>query len=392
MRTNRPLSRRKSSIAVTAAATLSMLVLAACGSTGGGSASSADTLKAVEAVPVGKTGTEQPDGDLMKKLCTGDKKIKVGFTWGFEGNSWRKQVLGELKDEASKCPNITSVTSAASNFDLQKSIADINGMVAKGVDVLIVMPDAGPGLIPALRKASKSGVWVVPFATGESFPGKPGTDYYDTTTEILSTWGEAWGDWMAKQLDGKGNIVFLGGSAGSPTSDGELVGLKKSLKKNPGIKLLTGSYTVTDFDPAKAQQAMAGLLTKYPDIDGVVTDYGTLAVAAIRAYKAANRPLVPIASLSENDLACAYEDNKASNPKLELMTLSSRPWLIRSALRRGTALALGTENDEPSRIEMEIIEDTTNNMPPKCNKDLPADADLTGHLSDEQLVELFGKG
>ena len=379
--------------AATCAGALSALILAACGGTGGG-ADANDGLTERDNVPVALEGEPQPyDAGLIESICTGDEKIKVGLAWGFVGNSWRQQSLAELKDEASKCPNIDGeITVTSSDFDLQKSISDINAQVAQGVDVLIVMPDAGEGLIPAMRKAAEAGVVVMAYANGESFPAEPGKDYYDSTTEIQAGWGEKWADWMGRRLDGKGNVVFLGGPAGAPTSVGEFEGFLEGLEEYPGIKVLTEDYTPTDWDPAKAQQAMAGLLTKYPDIDGVVTDYGATAVAAIRAFEAADRDLVPFASLSLNELACTYEDKKASEPEFDLMTQGSRPWLIRAALRRAVAVKLGTDNDEPSRLDMPIVEDTTGDLAPTCNSDLPMDLDVAdAQLSTDQLLEQFAE-
>jgi len=375
------------------AVSLGMVALASCGSGGGGGSASVNALKETPNVPVAVKGAPAPyDAGLIKSICTGKKKIKLGLAWGFLGNSWRQQSLAELKDEASKCPNITKVVVTSSDFDLQKSISDINSQVAQGVDVLIVMPDAGPGLIPAMRKASQAGTVVIAYANGENFPGKPGKDYYDSTTEIQAGWGRAWAAWTAKRLKGKGNVVFLGGPAGAPTSVGEFAGFTEELKKTPGVKMLTKTYTPTGWDPAKAQQAMAGLLTKYPKIDAVVTDYGATAVAAIRAFEAAGRPLVPTSSLALNELSCTYVDEKATNPDFDIMAVSSRTWLIRAALRRGVAVALGTKDDEPSRLEMPVVEDSLDpSLKPKCDKSLPMDLDLDAQLTPAQLKAKFAK-
>src|SRR5205085_1562209 len=81
--------------------------------------------------------------------------------------------------------------------------------------------------------------------------------------------GTMWANWMVKLLDGKGNIVFLGGPAGNPVTSGRLKSIVKVFAKHPGMKLLTGKKTwpVTNWDPATAQKQMSALLAKYKKID-----------------------------------------------------------------------------------------------------------------------------
>lgn len=394
---NKRVGLRRRVLPAAAGLSVAALLLSACsagGDSGGGDGGTFDALTERPGVPFAVEGTPQPyDPSLIESICQGDEKVKVGLAWGFQGNSWRQQTLAELEDELSKCPNVDGdLIVTVGDFDLQKSISDINSQVAQGVDVLIVMPDAGDGLIPVMRQASEAGVVVMPVFNGENFPGVSGEDYYDSSTELQLGWGNDWAKWMGNRLNGEGNVVFLGGPAGAPTSVGEFEGFKEGLEEFPGITMLTDDYTPTDWDPAKAQQAMAGLLTKYPQIDGVVTDYGTTAVSAIRAFEAANREIPPIASLSLNELACEWEDKKDANPEFDLMTLGSRPWMARIPLRRGLAVKLGAENQEPSRLAMPIMEDTTaDDLPPVCIRELPLDLDVVDiQLTTDQLTELFG--
>ena len=42
----------------------------------------------------------------------GPKKITLGLTDGFGGNSWRLVTTASARDEAKKCPSVTSLTYA----------------------------------------------------------------------------------------------------------------------------------------------------------------------------------------------------------------------------------------------------------------------------------------
>ena len=177
-----------------------------------------------------------------------------------------------------------------------------------------------------------------------------------------------WANWMVKLLDGKGNIIFLGGPAGNPVTTGQLKSIVKVFAKHPGMKLLTGKTTwpVTNWDPATAQKQMSALLAKYSKIDGIISDYGTDALAATRAFQAANRKLVPIGTLDANGLSCLYKKVHKSNPQFQLATISSRNWLGRVAARKAIAAAEGLPNEEPSRYALPFFENSVSGQDPVC--------------------------
>src|ERR1700754_3591904 len=101
-------------------------------------------------------------GDITP-MC-GAKPMIVGVSDGYGGNTWRKTGLAEVKDELSRCKNVTRIIYSNANGDPQKANSDINSMVAQGVNVLIMLPDCGAVQLPAMRSAMKAGVSVVPYS------------------------------------------------------------------------------------------------------------------------------------------------------------------------------------------------------------------------------------
>jgi ribose transport system substrate-binding protein len=165
---------------------------------------------------------------------------------------------------------------------------------------------------------------------------------------------------------------MIGGPAGNPVTQGQLGSIVKVFAANPGMTLLTGDkeWAVTNWDPAQAQQVMASLLAKYPTIDGIISDYGTDALAATRAMAAAARPLVPIATLDANGLGCLYQkESSTAGSKFALATISSRNWLGRVAARKAIAAAQGISDTEPSIYSLPITEDSVNGPKPVCQAD-----------------------
>jgi len=196
-----------------------------------------------------------------------------------------------------------------------------------------------------------------------------------------------------KQLNGKGNVIVLGGTPGNPTSAAMAEGWKAVFDKHPGIKVLEGPVD-TNWDPAEAQRVMASMLAKYPQIDAVMSDYGLGSMGALRAFVAAGRKIPLWPGQDANELGCFWEDHKADNPDFKLATVTARTWLVRVALRKAVGAVQGISDTEPSIIVLPLAEDSTSSDPalaPKCVRTLPPDAILSTMLPKEKLEKLFAK-
>lgn len=387
-------SPRRAAVAIGSALTVTALavMLGGCSSTNtSGTASTASSAD----IAVGSVGTMDQFADIAD-ICPEEGEISVGVVDGFGTNSWSKTVLAEIEAEAANCPAITSVEFAAGRGDLQATTAAITSMAAKGTDIVLVIPDAGPGEahLSALRSAVQSGSTVVAFASDPE--GQAGSDFLDYTDWSPQFSGKTWGQWVVDQLgDEGGNVVFLGGPAGSAVSSQELEGVKEVLADNPQVTLLTEEPVTTNWDPAQAQQAMSGLLSQYPEIDAVISDYGASTDGVIRAYQAAGISLPPIATTDQNSLSCGFDELKASNPSYELATVSSRTWVGRVALRKAVASLSGTSDTEPSIFELSLAEDSSGvtdgaKTPAEvCAEGAPADGSPSSLLTPEEVEKTF---
>ncbi len=381
-------------LAATAAMVAAALMLAGCSSTNSSTAGSTNNTLHAD-IAAGKVGTEAQFTKIAD-VC-GSKPVTVSVVDGYGTNSWSKTVKAEIDSEAAKCKSIKSVSYTAGAGDLAATNAAITGAAAKGSNILLVIPDAGPGQaqLASIRKATKAGTIVVPF--GSDPTGKAGTDYLDYADQIPSFSGQAWAQWVVDTLGSKGgNVVFLGGPAGAAVSAQEFIGIQKVLAKNPQIKLLTPQPVTTNWDPAQAQQAMAGLLSQYPKIDAVIADYGAVASGVIRAYQAAGVSVPLLTSTDDNSLSCGFDALKATNPAYELATNSSRTWIGRVALRKALAAFYGKSDTEPSQYNLGLVEDSTGKTAgtkkpdQACRPSAPSDASPSSLLTDAEFKAIFG--
>ncbi|HET7399079.1 MAG TPA: substrate-binding domain-containing protein [Intrasporangium sp.] len=365
--------RRARFLAVAGAGALS-LTLAACGSSASPSP--------------GSSGAGGTAGGQGPSWC-GPKKIVLGMTDGFGGNSWRLVTTASAKDEASKCPSVTDFQYADGQGNTQKAIADIQGMVAKGVNALVVFPDAGPAILPALRSAHAAGVVTVPYRVDPG--GKAGSDFDVFVDTKFADAGRNWGEWIKKILPNGGNVLFLSGPPGNSQGRDEGKGLHEVLEA-AGKYTFIGEqpFEVTNWDPAQTQKVLTAAIAQNKQIDVIVSDFGPSLVGALPVFEQSGRSIPAIAASDGNVLSCFYEDHKAKNPDFKLFTVSTQNDHSRLAIDQAVARATGGKVPESSTFPSVVFEDSeSKDKPVQCKRDLPADVYLSAELPGTEQAKLL---
>lgn len=277
----------------------------------------------------------------------GTKKISVALADGFADNPWRQQTTAAGINEASRCPNVISWTHTDGQGNTQKAISDLEGLAARGINAIVVFPDAGPAMLPAIRDAYKQGSVVVPYRARVG--GKAGVDYSAFIGTDFEHDGLVWGQWMAKALHGKGTVAYLGGPAGTSESTEKSKGLMQAFEAYPGIKWIgMKPFEVTNWDPSLIEKTLNALIAKYPKIDGIVSDLSVPNVIA-GPFQRTNRPLPLFAGEDANGWGCLWQKLHKENPHatFQFLSTSAEQWNIRLAIEWAIADAAGGKVDQP---------------------------------------------
>lgn len=219
---------------------------------------------------------------------TGPKKsgIVIGFSNAGMGDSWRQFLVANFNAEVAKHPEIAKTYITNADEKPEKQLADIDDLLVKKIDALIVYPTVADAIIPAIEKVYARGIPVIVFG------GNIATDKLTClVTQDLQEFGRAQAKWLAEELKGKGKIVLLSGIAGNTTAEDRLAGAKAVFAQYPNIQILDQQYC--DWSPPKAKSIMEAMIQAFPEIDGIWADSGLESWPALQALKEANRPLVP---------------------------------------------------------------------------------------------------
>jgi ribose transport system substrate-binding protein len=220
------------------------------------------------------------------EICFKDtsKYKKAGpFTIGFSnaglGDSWRVVMLDSLKKAAGEHKDqIKHLLITDAGHDDAKQIADIQDLASRGIDLLIVSANTEKALDPAVTRVMKQGIPVV------MMDRRIASDNFVTfVTASDQMMGRLWAQWLVEKLHGKGNIIILGGQAGSSPNEARVRAAKQVLDQYPDIKILDTVYS--DWSPVKGKQVMQAVISKYgKQIDAVLSTHGLQTPGSIEAF------------------------------------------------------------------------------------------------------------
>lgn len=190
--------------------------------------------------------------------------LVVGVSWSnFQEERWKTD---ERAIKAALAANGAKYVSADAGGSAEKQIADVESLIARGAQALIIIVWDADAILPAVAKAQAEGIPVVGYDRLVEAPGV----FYLTFDNIEV------GRMQARAVfkkQPKGNYVFIKGSSSDPNSDflhsGQLEVLRKAIKRGD-IKIVGEQYT-DGWKPENAQRNMEQILTANNNrVDAVV--------------------------------------------------------------------------------------------------------------------------
>ena len=219
-----------------------------------------------------------------------NKKFVLGISNTLVGNGFREEMICAAKAQALASGKISKVLVQNQNGGAPEQIAAIRTLISAGANAIVANPADLSALDPVIADAKKRGVVFVAIDQAVSAPEA----YIATNDQVqYAKLGLAW---LAKKLNGKGNIVELRGAKGVPADADRHKGFMEELKNWPDIKVAKSVYT--NWDWPTASKEMLNILQSGTKVDGVWTS--GIDSVIVDAYKTAGKPLVPIVGADNN--------------------------------------------------------------------------------------------
>ncbi|NUS74711.1 MAG: ABC transporter substrate-binding protein [Streptomyces sp.] len=237
-----------------------------------------------------KVASPAPDA----KTCTIDaygaekldlKNATVGFSQSEKAaNPFRIAETQSIRDEAKKRGVKLLTANAQSQFS--KQISDVQDLLAKGVDLLVIAPLNSDGWDPVLQAAAAKKVPIV--TIDRKINATACKDYVSFIASDFVEQGKRAADQMIEATGGKGEVAILLGAAGNNVTTERTKGFKDQLAaKAPDLKVVfeqTG-----DFAREKGQQVTEQLIQSKPGIKGIYAENDEMGLGAVAALKGAGK-------------------------------------------------------------------------------------------------------
>lgn len=212
--------------------------------------------------------------------------------FGVNANTWTVQMAHESESAAAGNKDVGKFILLDANIDQAKQVADIEDLIAQKVDAIIVTPLTPTSADAGIAKAVAAGIPVIVHT------GLTESDKY--TLDIQGggeNFGKVMGDFLVKQLGGKGNIWVLRGLPGHPEDINRYKGLLKSIEGTT-IKIVEEDTGNWQYDNGK--KLCETFYLKNPKIDGIWSSGADMTRACVDVFKQFGTPIPPITGENNN--------------------------------------------------------------------------------------------
>ena len=336
----------------------------------------------------------QPETPTEETMPAGEGKYTIGISNSFVGSEYRTQmiqVLEEVNAEFMAQGLTNELVIESETTDVAGQIQQIQNLVNKGVDAIIVNPGDVQGLNATLEDAVQQGIVVIAIDQEICAEG-----VYNVAINQYE-WAKTSIEWLMDEMNGEGDIVLIEGFVGHPGNVARMNAVEDVLAENPGINVVGRDSGM--WDEATGQQVMSNFLASFPNLDGYWTQDG-MAIGAFQAVQAANPDPYPT-GVGEGRVKFLklWKETLDSNPDFKTIAVANPPGVAGSGLRLIVELLQGGEVD-PAQLAGECNNSLYMPIPVIVTaenfdevyeeyKDLPDSYLLDGVLTQEEVKMLL---
>lgn len=213
-----------------------------------------------------------------KETDENSEDFLIGISQPFMGHPIRQAGTVLINAWLAEHPDV-EVMVTDGQLSAAKQIADIEDMITKKVDIILVAAHQSPTLVGVLREAKEAGIPIIAFDRTLTDPsvqvGMVVNDDYAA--------GASAAQLLADKLGGKGNVVVLQGPAGNTTVTLRQNGFLSVINKYPDIKIVDDQ--VANFQRVQAVDVFENVLQANPNINGIFCHNDEMALGCVKVLK-----------------------------------------------------------------------------------------------------------
>jgi len=265
-----------------------------------------------------------------------DGTITLGFSQATQQSPFYVE-LGTGVKEAAEADGAELIYVDA-NGDVTKQNNDIEDLITKNVDVLLINPVDPQGIAPALASAKAAGIPVITVdRSAEGALAHVGRDNV--------AMGKLVGDAVSDALGAEGGkIIEIQGDAGGTVAMDRSSGFHSSFEGNDAVEIVAGPYA--EYIRANAVTAMQDLLQANPDVKVVYAHNDDMALGALQVLKENGREDVLVAGVDG-----LMEAVEAINDGDQYVATSLNDPISLGAVAAETAIAAANGEDVDAEID-----------------------------------------
>lgn len=207
------------------------------------------------------------------------EKLVIGFSQPTLESPFYTALIDGAKAEAEK-QGVELVVVDAQN-DIEKQNSDVQSLITKGIDVLLLNPVNPAAVTPSLKAAEQASIPVIAVDrnTKEEVAAYIGRD----NKEMGKLAGQKAVELLGGEGKAQGKIIEIQGDAGGTVMQARHDGFHEIVEKEAGIKIIEGPYS--NYIRAEAVSAMQDLMQAHPDVNLVYAHNDDMALGAIQVLE-----------------------------------------------------------------------------------------------------------
>lgn len=224
--------------------------------------------------------TEQPSTTTGTAPAAGGQKLKIVYIPKNTGNPYFNEVVRGF-EETAKAQGCDFTTTAPSTADATSQVPLIKEQIQRKVDVIAISANSPDALNTVLDEAKQAGILVI--TVDSDLVGNEGHREVGIVPTDFTKVGESQVELLGSQINYEGEIAILSATHDAPNQNAWIAGMLETLKKPKYAKMKLVDTVYGDDEPQKSTTEFEALMSKHPNLRGVISPTSVGLAAAAQA-------------------------------------------------------------------------------------------------------------